>query len=222
MFQHEFVKDIPLTTEQIDGKRYYLTPEGNKYPSITTALSHMSKDAILKWRKRVGEEQANKISNAASSRGTKVHLIAEKYVLNDPDYLKDVNPVHADMFKPIKDYLDEHCDLVYGTEVGMYSDTLRLAGRCDLICRLDGKPCIVDFKTASKPKEEKWISNYFMQCAAYSQMAYERHGIMAKRICILIATEHDGLQVFYKRTSEYYGDLVSYLDNNRVAIYGRE
>jgi len=149
-------------------------------------------------------------------------LIAEKYVLNDPDYLKDCNPIHADMFKPIKDYLDQHCDLVYGTEVGMYSDTLRLAGRCDLICRLHGLPCIVDFKTATKPKEEAWIKNYFMQCAAYSQMAYERHQIMAKRICILIATEHDGLQVFYKRTSEHYGDLVSYLDNNRVAIYGKE
>lgn len=213
MFEHQLVNDIQLVTEQVEGKRYYITPKGNRYQSITTALSHMSKYAILKWRKRVGEEQANKISSAASSRGTKVHLIAEKYVLNDPDYLKDVNPIHADIFKPIKDYLDENCDLIYGTEVGMYSDTLRLAGRCDLICRLHGLPCIVDFKTASKPKEEKWIDNYFMQCAAYSQMAYERHGILCKWICVLIATEHDGLQVFYKSTLPYHKMLVDYLKN---------
>ena len=220
MFQHELLNNTDLITENVDGKRYYLTPEGNKYPSITTALSHMNKDAIIKWRQRVGEEQANKISNAASSRGTKIHLIAEKYVLNDPDYLKNVNPIQADIFKPIKDYLDEHCDLIYGTEIALYSNTLQLAGRCDLICRLHGLPCIVDFKTASKPKEEKWIQNYFMQCAAYSQMVYERHKVLARWICVLIATEHDGLQVFYKPTSDYYGKLVTYLDENRVAIYG--
>ena len=213
------VPSVDLQTETIDGQRFYLTPSGNKYPSVTTALSHLNKKQIAEWRQRVGEEQAQKISSSASSRGTKLHKVCEDYVLNKPEFLTE-NIVINQMFAPIKNYLDQHCDIIYGVETALYSDTLRLAGRCDLICRLHGMPCIVDFKTASKPKEEKWIQNYFMQTAAYSQMVYERYKIVAKWVCILISTEHDGLQVFYRQTSDYYGHLIDYLDRNRVDIWG--
>ena len=73
MFTH-LDNDIPeIKTETIDKKRYYVTPEGKKYPSITTVLGHFNKKAIYEWRQRVGDKEANRISTQASRRGTKVH-----------------------------------------------------------------------------------------------------------------------------------------------------
>lgn len=211
-FIHQFVKDCHLETQEVDGKRFYCTPEGNKYPSITTVLSAYNAKAIQQWRSRVGEQEANRISTAASTRGTKIHKIAEDYILNNPEYLKEASITQKDMFSPLRDYLDKHVDVVYGSETGMYSDQLKIAGRCDLICRLHGLPAIVDFKTASKPKKKEWINNYFMQGAAYAHMAYERHNIMCKWVGILIVTPNDGLQVFYEPIKPYHKMLVSYLD----------
>ena len=70
-------------TETINKNRFYVTPEGNKYPSITTVLSGRAKEGINDWRKRVGEVEANKIMRAAASRGTAVHELAENYLNND-------------------------------------------------------------------------------------------------------------------------------------------
>lgn len=210
-FDHKLIESIKLVSEQVDGRRYYTTPEGNKYRSITTALSNYNKQYIIEWRNRVGEQEANRISRAATARGTKIHKICERYVLNDSNYLEGTNIIQQQMFLPIKEYLDSYCDLVYGSEVSMYSDKLQLAGTCDLVARVHGLPCIVDFKTASKPKKQENINNYFMQAAAYAAMAYERHNIICSWVLILIATEHEGLQAFYKQTKPYYKMLREYL-----------
>ena len=210
MFDMELLPEIQLTAEMIDGKRYYLTPEGNKYPSVTTVLSQMNAKAIAEWRARVGEEEANRISSQASSRGTKIHSIAENYVLGKP-HPKGVMPSHLEMFKPLKTYLDNHLQCVYGTEIALYSDRLKMAGRCDLVARIGGIPTIVDFKTSRKLKEEQHILNYFLQTTTYAAMVKERHNLPVKAICILIMTEHDGLQVFHKPVSMYIDPLLNYL-----------
>ena len=66
-----------MSRVQEDGKRYYQTPEGQKYPSVTTVTGLLSKDHIKLWRKRVGEETANKITKQETTRGTKMHNIFE-------------------------------------------------------------------------------------------------------------------------------------------------
>ena len=72
-----YVEGLPklqsLPTEEIGGKRYYVTPNGNKLPSVTTVLGHFKKASITAWRNRVGHEEAQKISTRASTRGTKFH-----------------------------------------------------------------------------------------------------------------------------------------------------
>ena len=50
--------------EQINSAtgRKYETPDGNKYPSITSVLSNLSRDAITQWRERIGHDEAEKIT----------------------------------------------------------------------------------------------------------------------------------------------------------------
>lgn len=199
-----------LPSETIDGSRVYTTPKGDRYPSVTTILSSMKAKQIAEWRSRVGEEKANKISSYASSRGTKVHNILEKYVQNDEDFAKGAMPTHISMFNTIRGYLDNYCDEIYGIECPLYSDRLRTAGRCDLIGRIHGIRTIGDFKTSTNVKKEEWIDNYFYQCTAYALMLQERHGLWCPQICVMIATENDGLQTFVKQTKQFVEPVEQY------------
>lgn len=211
-FKHQLLPACEIKSQTVNGKRFYTTPEGLIVPSVTTVLGRINAQAIQQWRERVGEVEANAIAARASSRGTKVHLIAEKYVLNDSDYAKDAMPVHKEMFKPLKQHLDETVNTIYGSEIGLYSTELMLAGRCDLVCDYKGRSTIVDFKTASKPKYEDSIQNYFMQVAAYAIMCNERHNTNIQHYAILISTEHEGLQVFEGTIDKPSSQLYQFLD----------
>lgn len=202
-----------LPTEMVNGKRHYITPDGNKYPSVTTVLSAMSAKGIAEWRARVGDEVANKVSTQASGRGTKVHAIAEEYLKNNENYLDGHMPSNIDTFNQIKRYLDAWCDDVYGNEIALYSDELRTAGRCDLVARIHGIRTIGDFKTSKKWKKEEWIQNYFFQCTAYALMLYERQKVWCPQICLMIATDEDGLQPILKQTSQYVEQVRDYFDD---------
>lgn len=192
-----------LETTSIEGKRHYITPNGDVYPSVTTVLSTMSAGAIEDWKRSVGQEEARKISTQAAGRGTAVHLIAERYLNNEEDYAREAMPANLSTFKQIQKYLDDWCTEVYGNEIALYSDTLRTAGRCDLIANLHGIRTVGDFKTAKKFKKEEWILNYFFQCTCYALMLQERTGIWCPQICVMIATDEDGLQPIIKQTSQY-------------------
>lgn len=210
LFNHVQVPEIKLEKVTLDdGKRYYVTPEGKKYPSITTMLSYFSKDAIMEWRKKVGHEEANKISRQASSRGTKLHTIVEKYIRNED--MEIDNPMQLELFKSILPYLN-NIDNIYLQEKYLYSNHLRLAGTVDCIAEYNGKLNVIDFKTSSKPKREEWIENYFVQAAAYAIMFEERYRIPVPRITILIAVENDYPQVFTKKRDDFAGKLISMRD----------
>lgn len=209
MFLHEKVELDNLESVNVDGKRLYRVPGGKLYPSVTTITSMHSKDAILAWRKRVGEEEANKISGKAASRGTKVHKMCEDYLNNELD-LSTHMPNSIGLFKQIQPFIDKYVDVVYGIETPLYSDHLRVAGRTDCVAQFYGKPAIIDFKTASKPKNEDFILNYFMQCSAYAVMFEERTGIPIPRIAILIAVEGDQPQLFVKKRDSYIDMFIDY------------
>ena len=151
LFEHSVV-DLgyeDLSTTQIDGKRHYVTPDKN-YPSITTVLSVLSEKSINAWKKRIGEEAANKISYRASTRGTAVHELIEKYVNNDPNYLAGYMPNIVGNFLTVKDILDERIGTVFGQELPLYSDHLGVAGRVDCVAEFDGKISIIDYKTRDR------------------------------------------------------------------------
>lgn len=196
--------DVELESKTENGQRFYQTPEGNKYPSVSTVVGHFSKKGIMEWRKRVGEQEANRISRQASTHGTAVHSICEDYVNNEEDYFKKKSPANIEAFKKLKPLLDENIDHVYAQEASLYSDFLKVAGRCDLACQWNGVDTIVDFKTSRKEKKEQWIQNYFQQASMYAVMAEERTGTPFPQIAILIACEDSNVpQMFVKKRNDY-------------------
>ena len=192
-----------------NGTRYYVTPEGAKYPSVTTVLSAYNQKAIFEWRQRVGEEQANKISRQASSRGTRIHLLCEHYLDNKEPEFK--TPLDKILFKSLIPTL-HRIDNIYIQEQRMYSDHLRIAGTVDCIGEFDGKLSVVDFKTASKVKYKEDIENYFMQCSAYAIMFEERFGIPVSQIVVAIAVEENEPQIFIEKRDRYTKRLLEFRD----------
>jgi genome maintenance exonuclease 1 len=207
-FKHLPFDRIELTSIEKNGKRFY-DVNGDLFPSVTTVLSSLSKDGINEWRARVGEEKAERIKNSAAARGTKLHLMCEDYVDNKEDFMKGRMPTTVDLFKQIQPYLDENLESVYAIEASLYSKKLRAAGKCDLICRMHGVNCIVDYKTSTSLKKEEWIESYFLQETAYAMMVEELYQIPIYYIITLIATEEGTLQFFVKQPIDYVDKVIN-------------
>jgi len=192
-----------LKTKTVDKKRYYVTPEGNEYPSITTVLSPRGKEGLMKWRKRVGEKVANHICNKAATRGTKVHKMCEDF-LNGEDmthHKKDFLPYC--LFNELKDKTFDNINEVIGQEVTLYSDKYKVAGRTDLIAEYKGELSIVDFKTSTNERKDSYNENYYIQTSAYAEMFEELTGKPINQIVILVVTENGTVQEFIKDKQEY-------------------
>jgi ATP-dependent exoDNAse (exonuclease V) beta subunit len=194
-FALELFEPIKLSRVELEGKRLYCTESGERYPSVTTALSLIGKKKLHEWRKRVGEAHANEVSKTASTAGTAIHNIAEKYMLNDLSWQKAM-PIALSRFEKIRTLLDENIKTVYGVELQMYSSELKTAGTVDLISDWGGELAIVDFKTSRRQKTKEEIQSYFLQCAAYSIMAEELYGYKAKKIVVPIAVHEDDPLLF--------------------------
>ena len=210
IFEHTKIEFEELPTVTEDGKRFYKTPDGILYPSVTTITSQIGKDAIMAWRKRVGDAEANKISTQASSRGTRMHSICEDYLSNKQLISLSVMPDALAMFKSIQPILDECIDDVHAIEAPLYSHHLKVAGRVDCVAKYNGKLSIIDWKTSSKQKNEEWIQNYFMQCSAYAVMFEERTKIPVPQLVVIIAVAEDSPQVFIKKRNDYIKEFISY------------
>lgn len=190
-----------------EGKRTYLTPSGNKYPSITTVMSHMKADVIREWRQRVGNEEANRISTKATRRGTALHTVCEKYIDNQEDF-GIVSPDALDLFKMIRrPVLDASIDNVYCQETRLYSDYIGVAGTVDCVADFNGKRSIIDFKTARKIKPRKWIKDYFMQTSGYAVMFEEITKIPVTQVVIIMASE-EGYEVFIEKRDDWVEPLI--------------
>ena len=210
-FNHMPLQTIPeVYTQSIKGKRFYVTPEGNKYPSITTVLSGRNAEGLIAWRKRVGNDVANQIMRTAAKRGTAVHELAENYLNNKELTNQDVLPLA--MFTLLKPELDNINNIVL-QEGALYSDKWGVAGRVDCIAEYDGKITVIDFKTSTKEKKEEWVENYFIQCTAYCEMFEERYGLAINQIAILIVTEDGAMQTFVKDKKDYIPLLQPAIDD---------
>ena len=189
-----------ILTETIKGKRFYITPEGEKYPSITTVLSGRNNEGIIRWRESVGSEVANNIMRGAAKRGTAVHTLVENYLNNEELSKQDVLPVA--LFTILKPELD-NINNIRIQEGGLYSDRLGVAGRVDCIAEYKGKLSVIDFKTSTKEKKEEWVENYFIQGSAYCEMYEERFSQAIEQVVILIVTEDGAVQTFVKDKKDY-------------------
>ena len=191
-----------MNTENYNGKRHYVTPEGKLYPSITTVLGELSKAAIQAWRKRVGEEEANKISGKASRRGTSVHSGCESYIKNEDDFIDGQTPNIIELFKTIEPFF-ERINNVHGVELALYSDHFGIAGRTDLIAEFDGTLSIIDYKTSNKQKKKEWCESYFAQGAFYGVAYEELTKIPVPQVVIIMAVENDTPQLFVEKRDDW-------------------
>jgi hypothetical protein len=206
-----------LLTESTEEGRKYVTPDGEKYPSITTVLGHFSKAGIMEWRKRVGEEEANRVSLHATTGGTALHKVCERYLDNEEDYFGNAMPHVRGMFNSIKHILDERIGVVYMQEVPLYSKHLRLAGRVDVIAEFDGVPSIIDFKTSKRTKAEEDIKDYFEQEAAYAVMYEERTKKPIVNLVTIMAVLDGNPLVFKEHRDNHVSDLIY-----KIRLYERE
>ena len=202
--------DLPeLTTKSIGRKRYYITPEGNEYPSITTVLSNRGKEGISKWRKRVGNDVANYISQKAIKRGTAVHHMCEDY-LNNVSFIQDdwwlekqKNFLPFCLFNQLRNGVLQRINNIHAQECGLYSDRYGIAGRVDCIAEYNRVLSIIDFKTSTSERNDEYNENYYIQTAAYAEMYEERTGVPTDQIIILVVTEDGVVQEFIKSKQDY-------------------
>lgn len=198
--------------------RYYKTPTGVLYPSATSVVGLLGKEAIEKWKKRVGAEEAERISTRAAVRGTRMHKLCEDYIDGNEIDPSDYNFEDQLNFSMIRRYLDSHVDNIHVQEARLYSDYLKMAGTVDLVAEYDGRMSIIDFKTAKKMKEESWILNYFCQATSYAIMYEERTGIPVPQIVIMIMVDEDEPQVFVKKRNDYVKDLLDIREKYRLTF----
>lgn len=197
------------TLKRIDGEvRYYETPRGNLYPSVTSVLGAMTdKSGLEKWKKRVGEKEAERIKKRGGVRGTAVHLILEDYVLNRSVDVKKQMPITVSLYNQIKSSLEHNVNNIRCSEGMLFSDRLKVAGSVDLVADYNGIPSIIDFKTSGSEKRKEWITSYFLQATLYSMMLYEMTGVACPQIVILIAVEDSNHpQIFVDKVENWIND----------------
>ena len=204
MFNHVQISLPEVTTETINRKRFYVTPEGEKYPSITTVLSTRKKEGLFEWRKRVGNDVANYVARTSASRGTKVHHMCEDYLNNEFDeekHKKDFLPFC--LFNQLKDQVLCNLDNIYAQEAGLYSDKYKVAGRVDCVAEYKDTLSIIDFKTSTRERSDDWNENYYIQGSAYAEMFEERTEMKIDQVVILVVTEDGTVQEFVKSKQDY-------------------
>ncbi len=208
------IEPIEMNTVSIDGKRYYVTPTGNKHKSVTTVISNnpTKKKVISEWRKRVGEDKANRISSRSATRGTKYHKLVENYLNNEHDetLYKDT-PLVWMMFNTSRKILD-NINNVYLQEAALYSDYLKIAGRVDCIAEYNDKLSIIDFKTSAEEKKEAYLYDYYVQETAYACMLQELYGLKVEQLVTIVSCESGDVQVsIVPPKKEYFVKLQQYI-----------
>ena len=193
-----------MTRVQEDGKRFYQTPEGQRYPSVTTVTGLLTRDHIKLWRERVGAEEANRVSTQAAKRGTKMHSLFEQYLRQEEEIVFE-NVLDQSMFNAVQPVLDEI--VPFALEAGMWSDSLQMAGQVDCVGVWDNELCIIDFKTSAKYKEEYMADPWFHQMTAYAIMVEELTGEVINSVVAVVAVDGGGVQVFEADPRDYVDKL---------------
>lgn len=208
------LQDLQSTTFP-DGRRYYNLPDGTRLPSVTTVLGAQKKASIMAWRKRVGDAEANRISKIATSRGTNVHTLCERYLNNDK--LGDIMPDAKEMFMDLVPILDK-IDNIHYQEQALWSIELGMAGRVDCIAEFEGVLSVIDFKTSKRIKTLDEIDDYFWQTSAYSLMYEELIGKPINDLVIIMAVENEKPIVFKQKVEDHIEGLVKAINFYRNSI----
>jgi hypothetical protein len=218
------------------GTRLY-DVNGTRLPSVTTILGATKNQQFLRdWKEKVGEQEAERIKNISSRRGTAMHKFLEHYILGTGyDDLTELGQKAKAMAQKVIEIGLAPVEEYYGSEVTLYYPGL-YAGSTDLVCLHNGKDTIVDFKQANKPKREDWIEDYFMQIAAYCMAHDYVHNSKIEQGIIMVCTPDlyyqefviNGAELrqwkhkFLKRLSMYHDLIFDEKEKANVKIEARD
>jgi genome maintenance exonuclease 1 len=203
----------PLELVQVNAEtgRYYITPEGNHYSSVTTVLGRRGKEDIDKWKDAVGQVEATKIGRRASTRGATLHENCEDYLLNHTVHIEKSRYVDMSLFRGVQPVL-HRINNIRLLESPLYSHAMKLAGTMDCLAEFDGVLSVIDFKTTTKMKEKYEIDNYFIQTSIYASMIYERYGINVSNLVIIISNEFGSTQVYTDNRKNWFNQVKEVID----------
>lgn len=204
MFVHlDTITPVELKTIEGPKGRFYVTPEGNKYPSITTILGSGEKPWLADWRNSLGNERADREMKRSADRGTAVHLMIERFLDNESNVTRDQKIEHVTEFNTLRLHL-KNINNILTQETPLWSDLLRCAGRVDCVGEWQGKLSIIDFKTSTNNKTAEMIDSYWMQTTAYAIMFQERYGIQIDQAVIIMSVEQGAVPLVFKRDIDPY------------------
>lgn len=189
----------PLECVTTENGRYYTSPDGIKYHSVTTVTGHKKKKFFAEWRRNNPEE-----SKRVTSRGNRLHSIIEKYLNNEGSTTS--KGLDTYLFKQMIPLLNK-IDNIHALEISLHSKLLGLAGRVDCIAEYNGVLSVVDFKGSTKEKRRSDIENYFEQTTAYAIMWKELTGESIDQIVVLISNEDGVVQEFVENPVNYVPSL---------------
>ena len=213
---------IQLKRIQTSAGRQYVGEDNNPVPSVTTILDKTSdKTALIEWRKRVGDAEANRISKESAGLGTKVHNALEKHILGEEVSCGNnhVSVMAKQMTELVINEGFKNVDEVWGTEIGLIAPEL-YAGTTDCVGLHNGDEAIIDFKTSKKIKKEEWIEDYFLQCCAYALAHNEMYGTNIKKGVILMVSRDFKFKEFVIEGARF--DMYCQLWANRIEEYYRK
>lgn len=225
----EFVHTPPndqypdLVSRDYRGQRWYQTPAGNWYPSITTVLSHTGdKGQLGAWKLMIGEREASRLTKIATERGTAVHDMVEKVIKNQPNPTDGHTREHIQAFNKLKLFLKK-INNVRCQESALYSDVLRVAGRVDLIADFQGILSVIDFKTSTKSKMDDRLLDYYIQETFYALAYTEMYGDDITNIVTMMSVDSEVVPLIKRKTiHNYIGMLVSRIrefEKNNQRVY---
>jgi len=220
MKRNEKYNYVRVSRSEDQGSRTY-DVNGTKLPSVTTILAQTKDQTYLdRWKAKVGNEEAERIKNLSSKRGTSMHKFIEKHITGvGYDDLTEIGQQAKPMAQKIIDVGLTPITEYYGSEVSLYYPGL-YAGSTDLVCMHNGKETIADFKQANKPKREEWIEDYKLQIAAYSMCHDYVHGSNIEQGVIMICTPDLYFQEFRFEGDEMRQYRHKFLERLNI-YYGR-
>lgn len=220
MFNHlTTITPHNLQTTEGESGRFYITPSGNRYPSITTILGAGEKPWLKEWYESMGAERAEREKKRAADRGTAVHAMIEKHLNNDPNATIGYEFAHIAEFMTLR--LDlKRINNILTQEAALWSDLLRVAGRVDCIGEFDGKLSLIDFKTSTSDKTSEQIQDYYLQTTAYALMFQELYDIQIDQLVIIMSVERGPVPLVFKQQIEPHIEPLIYRINNYHTTYG--
>jgi genome maintenance exonuclease 1 len=200
----------PISRESVEGKRLYATPDGSKVPSVTTILDKTKPqekiDALMRWKKSVGEKKAQEIVTEAAGRGTRMHKFLEDYVktgvINEPGTNPYSKQSHI-MAKHVIEHGLVNVNEIWGVEVPLYYPGL-YAGTTDGCGLHLNDESIIDYKQTNKPKKEEWIEDYYLQLTAYALAHNKVHGTnICKGVVLMCVSPKMNEQLIFIEEPKY-------------------